>query len=97
MRTKSLTLLALAGGCGIVASIGISQVLDSHQTQLMVETKPIYVALHNINLGDPIDVSMVSFQDWPKDKIPRGAIAQLEDLEGKLLTRFHRFLPKCGW
>jgi pilus assembly protein CpaB len=83
MRTKSLTLLALAGGCGIVASIGISQVLDSHQTQLMIETKPIYVALHNINLGDPIDVSMVSFQDWPKDKIPRGAIAQLEDLEGR--------------
>jgi len=83
MRTKSLTLLGLAGGCGIVASIGISQVLDSHQTQLMVETKPIYVALHNINLGDPIDASMVSFQDWPKDKIPRGAIAQLEDLEGR--------------
>ena len=83
MRFKSLTLLALAGGCGIVASIGISQVLDSHKAQLRVETKPICVALHNINLGDPIDASMVSFQDWPKDKIPHGAIAQLENLEGR--------------
>lgn len=46
-------------------------------------TTPIYVALHNINLGDPIDAGMVSLQEWPKDKIPRGAISQLEDLEGR--------------
>jgi len=84
MRPKSLMLLVLALGCGLVASIGISQVMDRNARQpAAVETSPIYVALHNINLGDPIDATMVSLQEWPKDKIPPGAISQLEDLEGR--------------
>ena len=67
-----------------MASIGISQVMDRNgQSQAKLETVPIYVALHNINLGDPIDAEMVSLQEWPKDKVPRGAISKLEDLEGR--------------
>lgn len=82
MRPKSLILLALALGCGLVASLGISQVMDKNANNqpAAVETSPIYIALHNINLGDPIDASMVSLQEWPKDRIPPGTITQLEDL-----------------
>ncbi len=84
MRPKSLLLLALALGCGLVASIGISQVMDRNsRPAVALETTPIYVAKHNINLGDPIDASMLSLQEWPKDKVPRGAISSLEDLEGR--------------
>ncbi|MEM8864229.1 MAG: Flp pilus assembly protein CpaB [Planctomycetota bacterium] len=85
MKPKSLLLLALAGGCGLVASIGISQVMDSNARLggAALETAPIYVALHNINLNDPIDASMVSLMEWPKDKIPPGALTQLEDVEGR--------------
>src|SRR5215211_2480764 len=84
MRPKSLLLLALALGCGLVASIGISQVMDrNNNPHTKLETVPIYVALHNINLGDPIDLSMLSLQEWPKDKAPRGAISKLEDLQGR--------------
>ena len=84
MRPKSLILLALALGCGLVASIGISQVLDSKNNQPAVEqTVPIYVALENINLNDPIDDGMVSLQEWPKSKVPVGAITSWEDLEDR--------------
>jgi pilus assembly protein CpaB len=84
MRPKSLLLLVLALGCGLVASIGISQVLERNASQNSdVETAPIYVAVHNINLGDPIDANMVSLQEWPKDRIPPGAISQLDDLKGR--------------
>jgi pilus assembly protein CpaB len=84
MRPKSLLLLVLALGCGLVASIGISQVLERNHNQAGdVETAPIYVAVHNINLGDPIDASMVSLQEWPKDRIPPGAVSQLDDLKGR--------------
>jgi pilus assembly protein CpaB len=83
MRPKSLLLLGLALGCGLVASIGISQVMDRNGQPVAMETSPIYVAKHNINIGDPIDASMLSLQEWPKDKIPRGAIATLEELEGR--------------
>jgi len=84
MRPKSLLLLALALGCGLVASIGISQVMERNsKPSVALETTPIYVAKHNINLGDPIDASMLSLQEWPKDKVPRGAISSLEELEGR--------------
>jgi pilus assembly protein CpaB len=85
MRPKSLLLLALALGCGLVASIGISQVMDrnANRPAAKTETVPIYVALHNINTGDPIDASMLSLQEWPKDKVPHGAVSNLEDLEGR--------------
>ncbi len=84
MRPKSLLLLALALGCGLVASIGISQVMDKNgETVVGYETESIYVALVNINLNDPIDASMVQLQDWPKDKIPQGAITSLEELENR--------------
>src|SRR3954447_11197348 len=84
MRPKSLLLLALALGCGLVASIGISQVMDRNSnSQVKIETVPIYVALHNINLGDPIDAKMLSLQEWPKDKVPHGAISTLEELKGR--------------
>lgn len=84
MRPKSLMLLVLALGCGLVASIGISQVMERNSKQpAAAETSPIYVALHNINLGDPIDAKMVSMQEWPKDRIPPGAIADLKDIEGR--------------
>jgi pilus assembly protein CpaB len=84
MRPKSLILLVLALGCGLVASIGISQVLDSQsKNQAAIETVPIYVALHNINLGDPVDDGMVSLQEWPKDKVPVGAVTKWDDIEGR--------------
>ncbi|MCH2114338.1 MAG: Flp pilus assembly protein CpaB [Pirellulales bacterium] len=82
MRPKSLVLLALALGCGLVASIGISQVLDSNsKNRATVESVPIYVALQKINLGDPVDDLMVSLQEWPKDRVPVGAITKWEDIE----------------
>ncbi len=84
MSPKSLVLLAIALGCGLVASIAISQVIDSNsKNQVAVETTPIYVALQNINLGDPVDDSMVSLQEWPKDKVPTGAITSWEDIEDR--------------
>jgi pilus assembly protein CpaB len=83
MRPKSLILLALALGCGLVASIGISQVLDSNGRSVAVETTPIYVALQNINVGDPLTDAMVALEEWPKDKVPVGAVTSWEDLEGR--------------
>ncbi|MEO0530734.1 MAG: Flp pilus assembly protein CpaB [Planctomycetota bacterium] len=85
MKPKSLILLVLALGCGLAASIGISRVMDANANRpaVQLETTPIYVALHNINLGDPIDASMVSLEEWPTDKAPKGSITSLEDLEGR--------------
>jgi pilus assembly protein CpaB len=34
-------------------------------------------------LGDPIDAKMLSLQEWPKDKVPKGAVSTLEELQGR--------------
>ena len=82
MRTKSLVLIIIALGCGLVASIGISQVLEGNRPAA-VETAPIYVALQNINVGDPLTDKMVSLEEWPKDKVPVGAIDKWDDLDSR--------------
>ena len=64
MRPKSLILLAMALGCGLVASIGISQVLDG-QKQVSVETVPIYVALTNINGDSAISLAIKCNAHFP--------------------------------
>lgn len=84
MRPKSLILLAFALGSGLAASIAISRVMDANANAgVKLDTTPIYVAVHNINLGDPIDATMVALEEWPADKAPQGSITTLEDLEGR--------------
>jgi pilus assembly protein CpaB len=83
MRPKSLVLLALAAGCGLIASIGISQVIDSNNRNAPTDMVPIYVAIHNINLGDPIADTMISLQEWPKGKVPVGALTKWEEIENR--------------
>lgn len=82
MRPKSIILLALALGCGLVASIGISQVMDRQNADSgapQVETEPILVALSNINVNDPLTAELVKLEEWPTDKIPADALRSLEE------------------
>jgi pilus assembly protein CpaB len=86
MRPKSLALLLLALGCGLVASIGITEVMakrTAEPTGLTGETLPIFVAMSDIALGDPVTSQVLKQEQWPKDKIPVGAITRLEDVEGR--------------
>ena len=85
MRSKSILLLTLALGCGLVASIGISQVMDRTKANAPTpgETEPIFVALADIDAYKPITPQVVKLEEWPKDKIPAGAIRKLEEVENK--------------
>ena len=59
MRPKSLVLLILALGCGLVASIGISEIIDSQgSTTSTVETEPILVAKMDIERSTPLSAFM---------------------------------------
>jgi pilus assembly protein CpaB len=86
MRPKSLILLLLALGCGLVASIGISQVLDrrNHDAEPAVEKEPIYVALKDIKVNDPIVTDKnVKLEEWPKDRIPSDAVRDPKDYQNQ--------------
>lgn len=85
MRPKSIILLVLALGCGLVASIGINRVMANRNAPVLVtgETRPICVAIKDINMNDQVQPTEVKLEDWPVDKIPLGAISKIEDVEGR--------------
>lgn len=86
MRPKSILLLALALGCGLIASWGISDVMERNAKRdntPAVETEPIYVALKDINVNEAITPELVKQEEWPKDKIPHDAMRILDELVGR--------------
>jgi pilus assembly protein CpaB len=84
MRPKTIILLVLALGCGLVASIGISQVLQRNQDGAAAEeTSPVWVAMADIKNGDMLTPQTLKLEQWPKEKIPHGALSKLEDIDGK--------------
>ncbi len=94
MRMKSLILIFIALGCGLVASIGISQVMDRGSGGGDVEMEEILVALADIDIGSRLDDKNVKLEDWPKAKIPEGAVRRLADVKDKFANaRFYKGEP----
>lgn len=86
MRPKSIVLLLLALGCGLVASIGINQVLASRREAPQVvkgETQAILVAQSDIGVWEPLTVQKMKLEEWPKELVPANAITKLEEAEGR--------------
>jgi pilus assembly protein CpaB len=93
MRMKSLILIFIALGCGLVASIGISQVMN-RDTGPSLEMEQILVALADVDIGTKLDAQNVKLEDWPKAKIPDGAVRKLEDVKDKFANaRFFKGEP----
>ncbi|MHC4180782.1 MAG: Flp pilus assembly protein CpaB [Planctomycetota bacterium] len=86
MRARSIALLLLALGCGLVASIGITQVIgnkDAGPPKPTGDTNTIFVALEDIPFGKPLTPEVLRLEEWPKDKVPAGALSRIEDVEGR--------------
>jgi pilus assembly protein CpaB len=83
MRAKSMVLLLIAGVCGLVASIAISQVIERNGNTGDTPMGELFVAVADIDIGSKLDATNVKLDKWPKDRIPEGAISNLEDLKDK--------------
>ncbi len=86
MRPKSIAILMLALGCGLVAMIGITQVMAKRNKGPAAstgQTQPIFVAMTDVGMGDLLNSRDLKLEQWPKDKIPPGAVLRLEDVEGR--------------
>jgi pilus assembly protein CpaB len=82
---KSLVLLILALGCGLVASIGITQLLAKRNAENapLNDAETIFVAMKDIPLGDFLSTEVLKLEPWPKDKVPPGALTKAEDVDGR--------------
>jgi pilus assembly protein CpaB len=84
MKGKSVALLILALGCGLVASLGITQVLAKRGDQAApADTAPIFVAKIDIPQGMMAGADFLKLEQWPKDKIPAGALTRQEEVDNR--------------
>ena len=83
MRAKSMVLILIAGGCGLVASIGISQVMTQggDTKEEGVEKVPILVAKIPLSIGDKLDAESVMIDEWPVDRVPEDAISDFDEVK----------------
>jgi len=94
MRMKSLILIVIALGCGLVASIGISQVMNQGGSGGRMEMEQILVALADIDISWKFDEKKVRRADWPKAKVPEGALRRLDDVKDRFASsRFFKGEP----
>jgi Flp pilus assembly protein CpaB len=80
MRTKSLVLLLLALGCGLIASIGISQVIDRGNQQEVVteEMVDVVVAIADLKAGEKITPEKIALDKRPKSQVLEGAFNSIQ-------------------
>ncbi|MGA2501985.1 MAG: Flp pilus assembly protein CpaB [Tepidisphaeraceae bacterium] len=83
MRPRSLILLLLALGCGLIASIGISEVMAKRNQSTAGEMTGIFIAVTDIPMGDVIKPEMVKVEDWPKAQVPPGALSSPSEMENR--------------
>lgn len=96
MRAKSMVLILIALGCGLVASIAISQVMErgSKSANAGLETVPIYVASTDIDVNEQLSATNVRVEEWPKSKLPEGAVKDLKDVAERFArVRFYAGEP----
>ena len=83
-------------GCGLVATIGISQVMErnSHGGGTDIKMEQILVAKGDIDIGAILDANSVQLEEWPAAKVPEGAIRSLEEVSGQFpQARFYKGEP----
>lgn len=84
MKMKSMMLLLVAAGFGLVAMLGVMQVLNGQGgEEPMVR---VAVAIADIPAGMPLDDTNVEFKEYPQSAVPGGAVTKEEDFNGKALV-----------
>jgi pilus assembly protein CpaB len=79
MKFKTVVLLAVAVGCGLVAMLGVQQLTKKGGSE--EEYAQILFAATEITSGTMLDESNVTFKRWPKDQVPEGAVITPEQYE----------------
>jgi len=75
MKGKSIILLLLAMGCGLVAMLGVQEVLQGKPKNgpAMVQ---VLVAQSDIMSGIPLDEANTVFRDFPEANVPEGVVTK---------------------
>ena len=85
MKFKTIVLLAFAVGCGLVAMMGVQQVLADRANRENASKVKVLVAAVDIMPGVPLDETNTTTKEWPRDLVPEGAITTKEQYVDRAL------------
>ena len=80
MKPKTLILMVVAIGCGLVAMLGIQQAMQGGQAQVSPRIR-VLVATIDIQPGVELTEENVQFLDMPSDSVPEDAVTSIEQYE----------------
>ena len=82
MKSKSLILMIVSLGFGLIAAVGISQVMGRNNTQQPVlQTGPVVVPVKDLELGELLNEENCKILDYPIRLIPEAAISSLDQIK----------------
>lgn len=85
MRPKTILLLAVAGTCGLVAMMGVQQVLSNSTNEGKGPANEVLVAKAEILPGQALDEKNVELKQVPVELIPEGAVTNPEQIKDRSL------------
>lgn len=86
MKFKSVMLLGVAVACGLIAMLGVQQVMSSPtETEEAPEESQVLVATTDIEPFAPLDESNTTFKSMPLKEVPAGAILTREECADRTL------------
>jgi len=83
MRAKSVLLLVIALGCGVVASVAVSQVVLDQKNRPEVQTVGILVVSKQLSAASRVNADAFRLEQWPVDRVPPGAVSDPKMIENK--------------
>jgi len=81
--TRALIMLLLSLVAGVAAMVLAAQWINQQKTA--ASAGQVVVASRDIDLGQPLNASMVTATPWPGGAIPAGSFPKVEALEGRVL------------
>lgn len=95
MKSKSVVLMVVSLGFGLIAAIGISQVMgNSGDGEAVVERGQVLLASDNLKVGDFLTEENVKIEHWPLEVIPEEAARDFEQISHRrITTRLSKSLP----
>jgi pilus assembly protein CpaB len=84
MKPKTLVLLCVAVGCGLVAMIGVQQAM-SKPAEVRVEMVQVLEAQADIDPGVPLNDENVAFKEIPKDAAHADCVTTVEEYQQRSL------------
>ena len=89
MKSKSIFLMAVSLGFGLVAAIGITQVMGRSNSQGPTKEEKklsILIAIENIEANEELNMEMFREEKWPARLVPSGVVTDLNEIEGMVST-----------